>query len=180
MVKKVTSVLTDGNFPTVDSKYWQCKVEAEVHFNELSRGMLKYERALIDIEEIDYKIKSIDDMLFNDAPTKEKFDPELIKFDKARLVIKRKEYLFELKQLEKTLKYRIEEVTDWYKISERLKPDMKSKTYDEHVVEAHFRKLENNVKGAMESGDASRIHSAHDQLNTFKRLLMSAKEEEKK
>lgn len=178
MVKKITSVLTDNNFPTTDAKYWQCKSEAEVHFNELVRAFNKYDKALVDIEEIDYKIKSIDKLLNEEQITTEKYDPELIKFDKKRLIIKKNEYMFELKQLEKNIKYRIEEVTDWHKISENLKPSLKHKTYNEHIAEAHFKKLESRVAMAKENQDAAAHAIALDQLNTFKNILLKAAKEE--
>jgi hypothetical protein len=179
MAVKLTSVLTNGNFPTADSKYWQCKVEAEVHFNELVRAYNKYERALIDIEELDYKIRSLESILNNTKATTEKFDPELIKFDLRRLVVKRKEYLFEVKQLEKTIKYRIEEVTDWHKISEDLKSGLKHDSYDKHLVEAHFKKLQYRVDNAKEPLERQNYE---DQLNTFKKILVDAhkKVDEKK
>ncbi len=169
---KLTSVLTNGNFPTVDSKYWQCKVEAEVHFNELARAYIKYEKAVIDIEEMDYKIRSIDTILNQTVSTTEKYDPEIMKFERRRFEARKKEYLFELKQLEKTIKYRIEEVTDWHKISNQLKDKCKYKTYDDHVIESHFEKLKFRVNAA---GTPEEREIALDQLNTFKSMLMEAK-----
>lgn len=170
---KLTSVLTNGNFPTVDSKYWQCKVEAEVHFNELVRAYNKYEKAVIDIEEMDYKIRSIDTILNQDVSTsKEKYDPEIMKFERRRFEVKKKEYLFELKQLEKTIKYRIEEVTDWHNISKQLKDKCKYKTYDDHVIESHFEKLKFRANAAATPEERE---IALDQLNTFKSMLMEAK-----
>jgi len=174
MVVKLCSVLTNGNFPTPDSKYWQCKSEAEVHYNELVRAYNKYERALVDIEEIDYKIKSINVAIDKGLIKKEEqFDPELAKFDLKRLEIKRKEYVFELKQLEKTIKYRIEEVSDWHKISESLKGKLQySPTlFKEHLPEAKFKQLEYKVAEAKTEEEKA---IALDQLNTFKELLVKA------
>lgn len=154
MISKLATILTSSSFPTIDSKYWQCKSEAEVHFNELQRDTLKWKRARVDINELDYKIESIQKMLSNDLTPVDgqKYDPNLIKFDLQRLLIKREEYELAVKQLEKTIKYRIEEVTDWSSISKSLQNNCKFslRNPDEHLIESKLLLIEHNIKNAQD------------------------------
>lgn len=174
MVNKLTSVLSDGRFPTADAKFWQAKAEAEVHFNELKRDMFKYDRAKVDVDEITYKIDSITGMLEGEHEVTEQFDPNLVRFDLKRLEIKRSQYIFEMKQLEKTIKYRIEEVTDWYKIANSYESKCTYSTRDpnEHVADTHFKMLMWQVSNA-ETEEEKKVFE--DQLKTYKRLLNNQK-----
>lgn len=171
MVTKLTSVLTDGKFPTADKKYWQCKSEAEVHFNELCRSSYKHKRAVVDLEELDYKIKSIEDLLNESiTPAGGNYDPNLVKFDLERLKIKRDQYEFEVKQLEKNMKFRIKEITDWHTVASYLEPQCRYsvKDYEEHVPESHYKVLEYRVEQA-NNEEERRIFQ--EQLDTFKNIL---------
>ena len=170
MIIKLTSVLSDANFPTIDRKYWQCKIEAEVHFNELTRDYFKYERSLVDIEEIAYKIHEIERLLNKEIEPKELMDPNILNFDKKRLIIKKSQYEYELKILEKDIKYRIQEVIDWAFISDQLvnKCEFSTVSYQEHTVKGHIlfikKKLENSETSEMEK------KQLQAQLDTFTRL----------
>lgn len=174
MVTKLTSVLTDGKFPTADKKYWQCKAEAEVQFNELCRASYKHQRAVIDLEELDYKIKSIEQLLNQEVTTKEKFDPNLVRFDLERLKIKRNQYEFEVKQLEKSMKYRMKEVTDWHEIASYLEPQCSYsiKNYEEHIPEAHYKVLQYRIENAQTEEERRNFQ---DQLDTYKHILGDSK-----
>jgi len=174
MINKLTSVISDGRFPTADAKFWQSKAEAEVHFNELKRDMFKYDRAKVDIDEITYKIDSIAGMLEGEHEVTEQFDPNLVRFDLKRLEIKRSQYVFEMKQLEKTIKYRIEEVTDWFKIASSYESKCTYSTRDpnEHVADTHFKMLMWQVQNAKTEEERNVFE---DQLKTFKRLIGNQK-----
>jgi hypothetical protein len=170
MIVKLTSVLNDVSFPTADKKYWQCKIEAEVHFNELVRDFFKYERSLVDIEELEYKIHEIDRMLNKEVEPNANLDPNLITFDKKRLVIKKAEYEYNVKLLEKDVKYRIQEVIDWAFISEQLKSKCEHSTtsYQDHTVKGHILFLKNMIKNPKVKDEDKRMYQA--QLDTFERL----------
>lgn len=172
-IVKIVSVLTDGKFPTVDSKFWQCKAEAEVHFNEMVREFKKFERAIIDVDELEYKIERIQNALLKPVEVSKDYDPKIAEFDLRRLKVRKEEYTFNMKLLEKTLKYRIEEVTDWYDIAKDLEKKCKYSTSNasEHIVESHFAKLQFRVDSAKDENEKT---SFEDQLNTFKRLLVKA------
>lgn len=170
MVIKLASVLSDGQFPTADAKFWQCKAEAEVHFNEMVRNVYKLESLKIDLEEINYKITSLDKLLTSGVIKPDVGDPELMKFDLKRLYVKKESFEFELKLIEKNIKYRIEEVTDWCAISQNLSSQCKYDLRDKNksMTEVLFKKLEYEISKA-QTEDAKK--NLTDQLNTLKRLL---------
>ena len=182
MVVKVASVLDDGRLPTPDAKYWQCKKEAEVHFNELVNNIYKWQLSQVDLEEMDYKIASLESLLTTPEQIKSDLDPILINFDLKRMKIKRERYEFNVKQLEKNIKYRIEEVTDWAAIAKSLEKDCRhSKTNaQEYGVESFYKRLEYEIENAT---DEKAKQSFENQLRTLKRLLLQkvkATMEEKK
>ena len=51
------SVLNDMNFPTPDSKYWQCQREQGVHFHELVMLSYEYRKNLVEIRKHKLKLK---------------------------------------------------------------------------------------------------------------------------
>jgi hypothetical protein len=171
MIVKLSSVLSDGQFPTTDAKFWQCKAEAEVHFNELVRNVYKIESLKVDIEELGYKIKTAESILNSDSQTsKEIGDPEVMKFDIRRLKIKKESIEFEVKLIEKNTKYRIEEVTDWYNIASSLVKNCKYDIHDKNksITESLFKKLEYEISRAT---DENAKKNLEDQLNTLKKTI---------
>lgn len=124
LVVKLFGVLNSKEFPTDDMKFWQCKVEAEVHASELVRDIHDMELQKNQIDRAKYVLEKMKD--------KEKTSvDEEIKFDikEQELIISKK--MFELLQLSKRIKYRIEEVNEWRLISETLtkNKDFKNKNY---------------------------------------------------
>jgi hypothetical protein len=168
LVIKLSSVLNDGQFPTPDSKFWQCKKEAEVHFNQMVSEIYKYERGMVDIEEMDYVIASSERKIESDTID---IDPIKLGFEIKRLKIKRDEYIFNMKIVEKSIKYRIQEVVEWAAISDSLKNACKydTKDYNAHIAENLYKKLEIDINSSQDDG-AKRNYSA--QLATLKRLLL--------
>jgi hypothetical protein len=166
---KISSVLNDGQFPTEDLKYWQCKKEAEVHFNQLITEFFKYERCKVDVEEIDYTISSLENSKKYDDNVQniKGIDPIKVDFEIRRLAIKREEYLFNMKHLEKSIKYRISEVHDWFTISNRLNCKYDRNSYESGLVEGLYRKYKKTYE------DAGDLHkeNARAQLDTLLRLL---------
>jgi len=170
MIVKLASVLSDGQFPTADAKFWQCKAEAEVHFNELVRNVYKIESIKVDVDELDYKIGSLHALIESNEVPKEMGDPILMKFDLKRLQIKRESLAFEMKLMEKNTKYRIEEVTDWCSIAGTLVKDCKYSLNNkqEGMVETIYKKLDYEISKATDEKTKSNLTA---QLNTLKRLL---------
>lgn len=169
MVVKVASVLDDGRLPTADSKFWQCKKEAEVHFNELVSNVYKWQISQIDLEEMDYKIASLEALLKEDN-VRSDLDPKLIEFDVRRMKVKRERYEFNIKQLEKNIKYRIEEVTDWAAIANTIESDCKHSTTNaqEYYVESFYKRLEYEIENATDEKAKLNFTS---QLNTLRKIM---------
>lgn len=175
MIVKLTSVLNDGQFPTTDMKFWQCKKEAEVHFNELTRDYFKYERSKVDIDELAYKIQEIDEMTSSGGTTGKygqtmTYDPHLIGFDRKRLILKKAQYEFELKLLEKDIKYRLQEVIDWSFISKNLeaKCEFSTTNYQEHTIKGHIKYIQQRLKNPDLKPEEQKLLKS--QLDTFNRL----------
>ena len=53
------SVLNDMNFPTPDSKFWQCQREQGVHFHELVMLSYEYRKNLVEIRKLQRKLSSL-------------------------------------------------------------------------------------------------------------------------
>ncbi len=170
MIVKLTSVLNDASFPTIDKKFWQCKIEAEVHFNELVRDYYKYERSIVDIEELEYKIHEIKRMLNKEIEPNGNIDPNLLKFDQKRLIIKKSEYEYNMKLLEKDVKFRIQEVTDWALISKQLESKCEHSTtsYEDHTIKGHVLFLKNMITNPKVKDEDKKVYQS--QLDTFARL----------
>lgn len=175
LITKLTSVLNNKNFPTVDSKYWQCKNEAEVHFNELKRSLYKYDKASVDVEEMTFKIAEMESILDKNGVNSfgQAIDINALGFDLRRMNIKKESHVFELKQMEKDLKYRIEEVTDWHKIADHLEDHCQfdCKDPDAHFADRHFKVLAMQINEAKDDESRS-IYIA--QLKTFSDILGKA------
>jgi hypothetical protein len=169
-IAKVTSILSDAKFVTNDAKFWQCKMQAEVHFNELVRALYKLDRVKIDLEELQYQISTIDTIINSNNIEGTKLDLIKLGFDKRRLVNKLNQYIYEMKLLEKDIKQRLREINDWAEISLEYEGSCEHSTSDfnEHTYGSHFvtlKKLLDNAKTPVERSQYL------DQVNTFLRLL---------
>lgn len=145
LVIKLFGVLNNSEFPTADSKFWQCKVEAEVHANELIKDLHDLELQKIQIERAQYLLQKIL------AKSEEEKDPETklqVGFDirEQRILISRKQ--FDMLQLQKRIKYRIEEVVQWRQISEKLikSSDFKNINYAEMLAESLVNKWQQKIQ----------------------------------
>ena len=172
LVIKLSSVLNDKSFPTADTKYWQCKKEAEVHFTQLVSEIYKYERCMVDIEEMDYIIASSEHQIASISleSVKDSLDPIKLGFELKRVKIKRQEYLFNMKLLEKSIKYRIQEIVDWAAISKKMmEPNCKydTKNYNAHLTEGLYKTLQECINKA--AGEDKAKYEA--QLSTLRRLI---------
>ena len=175
LVIKLSSVLNDRSFPTADGKYWQCKKEAEVHFNQLVTEMYKYERCAVDVEEMDYIIATMEKQLKEEVTT-DNLDPIKMGFELRRMRIKRDEYIFNMKLVEKSIKYRISEVTEWAAISESMmKPGCKydTKDYNAHLAQELYTKLEQDINNAAADGNKD-VDNLKAQFATLQRLVKDA------
>jgi hypothetical protein len=143
---KLFGVLSDDKFPTPESKFWQCKVEAEVHANELVRDIHNLEDMKINLEKSEY-------ILTNSLLPKQELEQDQkikaeMEFDVRKLKVSISRQRFEYFQLQKRIKYRIEEVTEWKQISDKLTQnfDVKNSNYARILVEALKTKWTNELK----------------------------------
>jgi hypothetical protein len=118
LVVKIMGVLSNKEHPTNESKLWQCKVEAEVHANELVRDLHDLEKIKIQIERNDYLLNKV--MVDKMASSQEEHVKAEIGFDMRQLAVTISQQKFELFQLQKRIKYRIEEVHEWKVLNDRL------------------------------------------------------------
>lgn len=130
---KLLGVLSSKEHPSDESKLWQCKVEAEVHANELVRDMHELEKMRIDIERNDFILNT------KLGKALEQAEDEIVKaeigFDARKLSVIISQQKFEMLQLQKRIKYRIEEIHEWKIISQKLEESgTKTSSYSEMIV----------------------------------------------
>jgi hypothetical protein len=132
MAVKIFGVLSDPQFQTNEAKYWQCKSEAEVHANELIRDLHDLEKMRIKVEKsqwiLEHKMNYVD-------PNN---DRAIVEFDKKSLAVNISLMKFEYAQLQKKIKYRIEEIKEWKTLSEKLEatPDFKKSNYGQMILQS--------------------------------------------
>ena len=166
LVIKLFGVLNNSEFPTSDSKFWQCKVEAEVHANELIKDLHDLELQKIQIERAQFLLNKIVGKLNveKDEETKKE-----VEFDvrEQRILISRKQ--FDMLQLQKRIKYRIEEVVQWRQISEKLvkSADFKNINYAQMLAESLVNKWTQKI------GDPEL--SSHDKAGLSNQITMMKK-----
>jgi len=149
---KLFGVLNDKDFPTPEQKYWQCKVEAEVHANELIRDLHDLELQKLEIEKIELlieKIKTKIDMTSTDL------DRKLIELDIKEQLIYISRKRFEIKQTEKRIKHRILEVGEWKKISDGLKENNNINLHD--YIQHYSDKIKYNLEKKLTSDKTSDV-----------------------
>jgi tRNA nucleotidyltransferase/poly(A) polymerase len=181
LIQKNVGVLTDARFKTADAKFWQCKKEAEVQFEQLFDAYINYQAVLVDVKELLYekeiekqKIEEYEDNneVYNKRYNKE-FDPNLSRFQIQRYDLKIQSLNMKLKKLEKEIKYRISEISDWYKIAEEWKPKMKygENEYYKHELESLVNTLKAHMAEAQKKGDSKAFNNFKDQLDTLERIV---------
>jgi hypothetical protein len=170
LIQKYSGVLTNGRFPTADAKFWQCKKEAEVQFEELLRAYTSYQRVIVDMKEIVYRIKRAEEELDSKDSSN---DPVLIEFDIERLNIKLQEYNILMKKLEKDIKYRISEISDWNNIASEVTDEMEfsQTSYTEHELKNQIRVLHFLIEKAKKEGDTEAVKNFEDQLSTLESVI---------
>jgi hypothetical protein len=143
---KIFGVLSNADFPTPESKFWQCKAEAEVHSKELVREMHDLDEMKLGIERSEFiydrVMKPKYDLEEDDIKKKE------VEFDMRKLSISISRQKFEMMQLLKKIKYRIEEIDEWRKISEQIATSfqLSNVNYANMLVESLRTRWNNELK----------------------------------
>lgn len=138
LVVKLFGVLNSSEFPTTDSRYYQCKVEAEVHSNELIKDLHDFQLLNIKIEKAEYLLNNVMRPKFETCV--DPISKKEIEFDikEQNVIISNKK--FDSILLQKKIKYRISEISEWKSISSQLEkaPDFKNKSH-EHILLDMFK-----------------------------------------
>jgi hypothetical protein len=170
LIQKNVGVLTDKRFSTPDAKFWQCKKECEVQFEELFESYINYQSIMVDIKEV----------LYNQELLKQKIsmsedDNEIItlNFNIERVNLKIQHLNMKMKKLEKEIKYRISEIADWFQIAEQWKPKMKfdEHTYYKHELETLVLTLKSYMSDCKQKGDSKSYNMFKDQYDTLQRIV---------
>jgi hypothetical protein len=114
---KLFGVLSDSSFPTPESKYWQCKIEAEVHADQLLNDIYDLELLQLNIEKLELTLIKIQTSYQAETDSDKKTIKE---FDLRETKINLSKLQYKFIKLQKQIKYRIEEITEWKKISDSL------------------------------------------------------------
>lgn len=132
---KLFGVLNDADFPTPESKFWQCKVEAEVHANELIRDIHDMEIAKVDLDRAQHHLEVMQEKLdeLNSTGITDTHDQKEVELDIKEQTIRMSRQRFELTQVEKRIKYRIDEVKEWKTISDNLANGPKGFTTSDYI-----------------------------------------------
>lgn len=170
LIQKNVGVLTDKRFKTPDAKYWQCKKEAEVQFEELFEAYISYQAVMIDIKEVLYNQELLKQSVENED---EGIDPITATFNLERFSLKLQQLNMKMKKLEKEIKYRISEISDWFQIAEQWKPQMKhdEHSYYKHELEALVMTLKSYMSDAKVNGDAKAYKMFKDQYDTLQKIV---------
>lgn len=171
---KIFGVLNDKDFPTSDLKNCQCKSEAEVHANELIRELHEFQIQKVHIDKAEYLLTTIMKNKYEKLKETDEIAAKEVEFDmiEQQIIISRKK--FELKQLEKKIKYRIMEISEWKEISELLlkAPDFKNKSYNTLMLDLFTNDCNNKLADPKLSED-KKLFVEHQLkiLNTVKTQL---------
>lgn len=162
---KLFGVLNDTNFPTAEAKWWQCKVEAETHANELIRDIHDLELAKIELDKLKVILQRMES---NRKTTKGRTTEDIALIDldirEQKVYISRKR--FEIKQVEKRIRYRIEEVTEWKNISDELMRMHGKDIVKEDYVQHYINKLKHSINKKLKaSEDEEEKKNLQQQLN---------------
>jgi len=122
------SVLQDAKFPTPASKFHQAKKEQLVFFENLVDLSFDYQDAVIDLDEVEEKLKSTE------------------AFEKRRLVVQRSRLQFKIEGMRLQAKDRIRELVMWSEIKAELNDgsfDTENKDTDQLIdlVKRYYNEL---------------------------------------
>lgn len=151
---KIFGVLNDNEHGTPESKLWQCRVEAEVHADQLIEDIHNLEMIRINMDRAEY---SLIQMQKSHASEKDENKKAEIDFDMRELKVTLSKLEYRGIKLQKQIKYRIEEVHEWKKISEGIEAaheGIETKSYVKQYVNNMKFNLLRQKKTLQETEDA--------------------------
>lgn len=135
LIIKLFGVLSSTEFPSTDSRFLQCKIEAEVHSNELIKDLHDLQLLKIKIEKAEYLLSEV--MIKKYQKETDEISKKEIEFDirEQEVIISNKKFDYAI--LQKRIKYRISEIDEWKMIAEKLfnSTDFKNKKHNEILLD---------------------------------------------
>ena len=144
------SVLNDLKHPTHASKYWQAVREQNVMFTETVMLSYEYRKNIIEIKQLQKKMKK----------EKDELEKELLQIE-----IEKKQFIS--KSHEKTAKDRIREIAEWSEIKKREGAYLDDKTkedVDHHQLVSYTKRFIGQSAAAGDSGSPSEKQNLKGQL----------------
>jgi len=151
------SVLSDNKHGTNASKYWQSVREQNSHFESLMHLSFEYRKNDVEIEKLEYKIKTEKD-----------------KFEKKMAKIELEEKLYGRAGMELVAKARMREISTWSK----LKKEFNDGKFDDqnvntHQAESYMHDLEQRKATLTPGSSQPEVFNVLGQLETLKRVIKS-------
>jgi len=151
------SVLSDNKYGNNASKYWQSVREQNTHFDNLMRLSFEYRKNDVEIEKLEYKIKTEKD-----------------KFEKKMAKIELEEKLYGRAGMELVAKARMREISTWSK----LKKEFNDGKFDDqnvntHQAESYMHDLEQRKATLTPGSSQPEVFNVLGQLETLKRVIKS-------
>lgn len=171
---KLFGVLNNNDHPTPESKYWQCKIEAEVHAEQIINDIHSIELLNLNIEKSQFNLEI---MLEEYNNQNDNIKKKQIEFDIREQRIHLSKLNFRLIKLKKELKYRIEEVNQWRKISNSIKEttNIDTNSYIRQYLITMKHKLNQKIDI---SNDSTEKENLKTNINELDKLLNSVNQKQ--
>ena len=170
---KIFGVLNDSECPTPEAKYWQCKLEAEVHADQLIEDIHNLEMLRITVERLEFTLARMYERYdqVDDSCLKKE-----IEFDIRENKVRLSKLEYKIVKMKKQIKYRIEEVHEWKKISSKIEEEhanIETQSYVKQYVNNMKTKLalELNKKERQEDIPQEEKQRLASQMNSFDRII---------
>jgi len=167
---KIFGVLNDKECPTPETKFWQCRKEAEVHADQLIEDIHNLEMIRINIDRANYAL----DKMKNEYISEKNVDRKMeIEFDLRETQVNLSKLEYRGIKLQKQIKYRIEEVHEWKKISENIKSshNIETNSYIKQYVNNMRFNLIKKKNELSEENNKEELTMLDSQLNTFNTII---------
>lgn len=149
------SIIADGYHPTLHSKFHQAMLEQKVQFEQTLYLAKDFEEKKLEIEEIECELEDLE----KSEEAEKKKD-----IKRRRLLLQLKFKQFEIRQMQITMHYRMEEVKGWQEIEDSLLEAMRERenlaediiwNKDKGEIVSFFLRSLTNLQGIQTSSDGA-------------------------
>jgi hypothetical protein len=165
---KLFGVLNDAECPTPESKLWQCKVEAEVHADQLIEDIHNLELLRINLDRAEYSHVQMIKNLESESDPNKKAE---IEFDLREHKVHMSRLEYKAVKLQKQIKYRIDEVHEWKKISaaiENSHEGLETKSYVKQYVNNMRFNLTKKIEKTEDDKEKAQLEA---QVGSFDKII---------